>query len=105
MDNSKTNTFAYTTTVSSMLADLHTPVGVYLRLRDLGAVSVLMESSDYHDKDNSRSFIGVNPLASIAVAHGRIECSYPDGTRTVSSPDEQLDSSCIADAFNAFLQR
>ena len=43
------NTFKYTTTSKTILADLYTPVGVYMRLRDLYPQSALMESSDYHD--------------------------------------------------------
>ena len=45
-------TFEYTTTSKTILADLYTPVGVYMRLRDLYPQSALMESSDYHDKSN-----------------------------------------------------
>lgn len=54
-------TFNYTTYCRHILADLHTPVGVYMRLRDLYPQSALMESSDYHGNDNARSFIGVHP--------------------------------------------
>ena len=72
-------TFNFTTTAKTILADLYTPVGVYMHLRDLFPQSVLMESSDYHDKDNSRSFIGVHPIASIAVSHGEVVCTFPDG--------------------------
>ena len=60
-------TFYYTTTSKTILADLYTPVGVYMRLRDLYPQSALMESSDYHDANNSRSFIGINPIASVAI--------------------------------------
>ena len=60
-------TFEYTTTSKTILADLYTPVGVYMRLRDLYPQSALMESSDYHEKDNSRSFIGIGPMASVAI--------------------------------------
>ena len=63
------------------MADLHTPVGAYLRLRDLHPMSALMESSDYHDRANSRSFICTEPLATIAVAHGKCAMSLPDGSR------------------------
>ena len=63
-------TFKYTTHSRTILADLYTPVGVYMRLRDLYPQSALMESSDYHEKDNSRSFIGINPIASVAIGHG-----------------------------------
>ena len=78
-------TFNYTTTSKTILADLYTPVGVYMRLRDLYPQSALMESSDYHDKDNSRSFIGINPIASAAIGHGQATISFPDGS-TVSQP-------------------
>ena len=78
-------TFNYTTTSKTILADLYTPVGVYMRLRDLYPQSALMESSDYHDKDNSRSFIGINPIASAAIGHGLATISFPDGS-TISQP-------------------
>jgi anthranilate synthase component 1 len=74
------NTFKYTTTSRTILADLYTPVGVYMRLRDLYPQSALMESSDYHEKDNSRSFIGINPMASVAIGHGMATVTYPDGS-------------------------
>ena len=74
------NTFNYTTTSKTILADLYTPVGVYMRLRDLYPQSALMESSDYHEKDNSRSFIGIGPMASVAIAHGLATVTYPDGS-------------------------
>ena len=72
-------TFKYTTTSKTILADLYTPVGVYMRLRDLYPQSALMESSDYHDSNNSRSFIGIEPMASVAIGHGVATVTYPDG--------------------------
>ena len=73
-------TFKYTTTSKTILADMYTPVGVYMRLRDLYPQSALMESSDYHDANNSRSFIGINPIASVAIGHGVATVTFPDGT-------------------------
>ena len=73
-------TFKYQTTSKTILADLYTPVGVYMRLRDIYPQSALMESSDYHDANNSRSFIGINPIASVAIGHGVATVNYPDGT-------------------------
>ncbi len=73
-------TYNYTTTSKTILADLYTPVGVYMRLRDLYPQSALMESSDYHEKDNSRSFIGIGPMASVAIGHGVATITYPDGS-------------------------
>ena len=73
-------TFKYQTTSKTILADLYTPVGVYMRLRDIYPQSALMESSDYHDANNSRSFIGIDPIASVAIGHGVATVNYPDGT-------------------------
>ncbi len=73
-------TYKYQTTSKTILADLYTPVGVYMRLRDLYPQSALMESSDYHEKDNSRSFIGIDPMASVAIGHGMATVTYPDGS-------------------------
>ena len=73
-------TFKYTTSSKTILADLYTPVGVYMKLRDLYPQSALMECADYHDAASSRSFIGVNPIASVAIGHGIATVNYPDGT-------------------------
>ena len=51
-----------------------------MRLRDLYPQSALMECADYHDAANSRSFIGINPIASVAIAHGVATVIYPDGS-------------------------
>ena len=73
-------TFNYTTSSRTILADLYTPVGVYMRLRDIYPQSALMESSDYHDANNSHSFIGINPIASVAIGHGEAIVTFPDGS-------------------------
>ena len=78
-------TFSYTTTSRTIWGDLYTPVGVYMRLRDLYPQSALMESSDYHDQGNSRSFIGIHPIASVAIGHGLATISFPNG-ESLSQP-------------------
>lgn len=50
-----------------MLADVHTPVGIYLRLRDRFRDTILLESADFHAHDNSFSFIGINAIAGIEI--------------------------------------
>ena len=71
--------FNYKTVTRKILADLYTPMGVYMHLECCYPQSALMESSDYHGSETSRSFIGVHPLASIAVSHGEVIKTYPDG--------------------------
>lgn len=103
-------TFNYTTQTRTILADLYTPVGVYMRLRDIYPQSALMESSDYHGTENSRSFIGVHPIASIAVGHGVVTATYPDGRveeKKLPAFGEGKGEKCklaISKAFNDFIQ-
>ena len=73
------NTFVYQTRCKTLLGDLHTPVSTYLKIRDLFPQSALMESSDYHGSENNRSFIGLDPVASIGINHGIATATYPDG--------------------------
>lgn len=85
-----------------ILGDLLTPVSTYLKVRDLYPQSALMESSDYHGNDNSRSFIALNPMASIEIGHGRAKASFPDGTNT----EQDIDDTCrTEDVLNGFLNR
>jgi anthranilate synthase component 1 len=55
------------TTYKKLLADLYTPVGIYLRLRDRFRDTILLESSDYHAGENSYTFIGINAIAGIEI--------------------------------------
>ncbi|MBC7874600.1 MAG: anthranilate synthase component I family protein [Ferruginibacter sp.] len=69
---------AIETTCKKMLADVHTPVGIYLRLRDRFRDTVMLESTDSHVTDNSWTFIGVQAIGGIEVKDLRsIEYKYP----------------------------
>lgn len=62
-----------------MLADVYTPVGIYLRLRDRFPGCILLESSDFHVAENSFSFICVHPIAGIEVSTAEaFEFKYPN---------------------------
>lgn len=61
-----------------MLADTLTPVNVYLKLRDVYAGSLLLESSDYHGHENSLSIICCDPIASFRVQDETIFTQFPD---------------------------
>lgn len=91
-----------------LLGDLHTPVGIYMRLRDVCPQSVLMESSDYHGNDNARSFIAINPLARIAVGHGVITASFPDAIdkrQTIDSSVKGHAKDTVINAVNSFIRQ
>ncbi len=61
-------------------ADLETPVGIYLKVRDLYPQSALLESSDYHAQHNATSFIGVDPIGHFKVENEMVVKSYPGET-------------------------
>ncbi|MDH7461254.1 anthranilate synthase component I family protein [Chitinophagaceae bacterium 26-R-25] len=58
---------AIRTEVKKMLADVFTPVGIYLRLRDRFRDTILLESTDHHVAENSYSFIGINAIAGMEI--------------------------------------
>jgi anthranilate synthase component 1 len=72
--------YKITTYTKTLLADTLTPVNIYLKLRDVFAGSILLESSDYHGHENSLSFICCDPIASFQVQHNEATMTYPDGS-------------------------
>jgi anthranilate synthase component 1 len=55
----------FNTASKKKIADTVTPVGLYLRLRDKYANTLLLESSNYHSKEESFSFICMEPVVTI----------------------------------------
>ena len=61
-----------------MLADVYTPVGIYLSLRDKFRDTILLESTDHHSSENSYSFICINAIGGMEVSSKEsIEFKYP----------------------------
>ena len=86
----------------TLLADLQTPVGIYLKVRDIFPESALLESSDYHSSENSFSHIGIEPIARLVVEGDTVTEQYPDRTvRTYPLTDDIS----LPDALNAFVRR
>jgi len=73
-------TYKLTTTYKKLLADTTTPVSIYLRLRDVFPNSLLLESSDYHSRENSMSYVCCEPIAGLIVNDGELKKNYPDGS-------------------------
>ena len=65
-----------------LLADTLTPVNIYLKLRDVYACSILLESSDYHGHENSLSFIAFDPIASFEISGKKGQIRFPDGAES-----------------------
>ena len=58
------------------IADNITPVGLYLRFRDKYASTLLLESSDYHSKDESFTFIAIEPIVTIKAENHYLSFSH-----------------------------
>ncbi len=79
-------------------ADLWTPVGVYMKLRDGYSEPVLLESNDFGNKEESHSYIGLDVLASFEVKLGEVIAFY--GNRKYVFPKGIK----VADALSDFIQ-
>ncbi|MCC9167391.1 anthranilate synthase component I family protein [Pontibacter harenae] len=91
------------TTYKRLLADILTPVSVYLKLRDRYPNSILLESSDYHGAENSFSYICCSPIASIKVQNEVLTESFPDGsTRTTEITKDTNVPGMLSDFASAF---
>ncbi|MEP6951966.1 MAG: anthranilate synthase component I family protein [Ginsengibacter sp.] len=80
------------TTYKKLLADVFTPVGIYLRLRDRFRDTILLESADFHAGENSFSIIGINAIAGIEISN-YMEIEY-------KLPVENIKKIQITDATN-----
>ncbi|MGY5351808.1 anthranilate synthase component I family protein [Wenyingzhuangia sp. IMCC45533] len=68
----------FKTVIKEQMADTVTPVALYLRFRDRFANTVLLEGSDYHSKEDSYTFIGVDPLVHIKAENDFLSLTYRD---------------------------
>tara|TARA_B100000809_G_scaffold117382_1_gene115693 strand:- start:2799 stop:4190 length:1392 start_codon:yes stop_codon:yes gene_type:complete len=66
----------FKTIFKTKIADTVTPVGLYLRFRDTYANTLLLESSDYHSKEESFSFIAIEPVVSIIAENHHLSISH-----------------------------
>ena len=72
-----TTTYRVVSRHKRMLADIITPVSIYLRIRDRFLNSILLESSDYHGNDNSFSYIAFDPVARFSYENSRLTTQMP----------------------------
>lgn len=63
----------------SLMGDLHTPMEIYLKLRDEFRDTILLEGSDNNSKGNRFSFIAINAIAGIEVKnYQEYEVKFPN---------------------------
>ncbi len=82
------------------LADIITPVTIYLKIRDKFPNTILLESSDYHGNSNSMSYICFDVMAQFKAEDYKIDISFPDGNQ---EHIKIQDKNTLPDVFNEFL--
>ncbi len=80
------------TTIKSVMSDLFTPIGIYLRLRDKFRDTILLESAGNQNTDNNFSFIAINAIAGIEIRnYEEAELKFPlDHPYKISLNNEKL---------------
>lgn len=87
------------TTYKKRLADTTTPVSIYLRLRDVFPNTILLESSDYHSRSNSVSYVCAEPVAGMVLQNGVLSTYFPDGYKA------EKEAFILAEEIDAFKAR
>ncbi len=81
------------------IADLVTPVSIYLKVRDRYPNAILLESSDYHGNRNAMTYICFDVLSSYRVEKGQIKITYADGEETFLEVKDQYSVSRSLDEY------
>lgn len=83
----------------SLPADSFTPVGIYLRLRDQFSNTILLESSDYHTRRNSFSYIAAQSVVDIQ-SDGKYLTTNVEGEEQTVEITDKLE---VAEKLNEFI--
>jgi anthranilate synthase component 1 len=102
MDISTTKKVQLHTTVRRHLADILTPVSLYLKVRDHYTEPVLLESNDFSSAEDSYSFIGLEAIGSFQVKQGLIRMKLPGQDRTEM---RVKDTTTVPTALREYLQQ
>ncbi|MDD3780522.1 MAG: anthranilate synthase component I family protein, partial [Proteiniphilum sp.] len=94
--------YKFQTNSKKIMGDLHTPVSVYLKVRDTFPQSALLESSDFHANENSISYLALKPIARVEVNRGVCHFLFPDDKEEKQVLSESF---TISDALNSFVDR
>ena len=83
-----------------IITDTETPVSIYLKIRDIYANSILLESSDYSSKDNSYAYICFKPIAKFELENNCLEINYPNKEKSIHNIK---DSDSVFNKLNEFM--
>ena len=92
------------TTIKSVMSDLFTPVGIYLRLRDKFRDTILLESAGNQNTDNNFSFIAINAVAGIEIRNfEEAEIKFPLGNPQKIALEKEKLSELLNDFTKSFV--
>jgi anthranilate synthase component 1 len=99
----KTNILSALHSLPAGLADIITPVTIYLKVRDQYPNAILLESSDYHGNSNSMSYICFDQLSVFKLENRGISISFCDGERIcIPIEDVQTVPTALQDYIQSF---
>ncbi len=85
------------------IADLVTPVSIYLKVRDRYPNAILLESSDYHGNRNSMTYICFDVMSSFRVEKGQIRIALSDGDeKLVQVMDQHTVTAALDEYIHSF---
>lgn len=96
--------YTFKTNFKKILADTTTPVSIYLRLRDVFPNSLLLESSEYQNRDNNISYICCQPIAGIVLNQEGLHISYPNKpkeSKSIKGINLKQEVSAFRDSFHS----
>ena len=100
----KTNLYPELHALPPGVADLVTPVSIYLKIRDRYPNAILLESSDYHGDRNSMTYICFDVLSSFRAEREQIKISFVGGEETFTEiKDQHTVPGLLDDYINSFV--
>jgi len=90
------------TRITTFNADTHTPVKLYMALRNVYRKTCLLESNDYHSRQNSKSFIGLEPIVEIQRNNTILSIQELGHSREIALKSTQSHSSQVQDVLNSY---
>lgn len=79
------------TVSKTILADIITPVSIFLKVRDVFPNALLLESSDYHSNQDSYSFICMDPVADFEVRKDMLKVDLPGQPQIIEKLKKRSD--------------
>ena len=86
---------------TSFNSDVHTPVELYMSLRNHYRKTCLLESNDYHSRSDSKSFIGLEPIIEIKVENNTLTILSESKNKTIELKEDVSYSTQIQEVINS----